>query len=90
MLESFKVSKQITEKVVSLRCCSYKDDLFASEIAKGIDILQAITCAADAWKEVSVETVKSCLAKSGITEHGGSTSLSYLHVLKKHVKMEMT
>ena len=44
------------------------DDLFAIEIAKGIDILPAITWVVDAWKEVSVETIKNCFAKCGITE----------------------
>ena len=43
------------------------DDLFASEIAKGIDVLQAITWVADAWKEFSVEAIKNCFAKC-ITE----------------------
>ena len=43
-------------------------DLFASEIAKGIDILQAITWVADAWKEVNIERIKKCFAKCGITE----------------------
>ena len=45
------------------------DDLFASEIAKGsIDVPQAITWVTDAWKEVTVETIKNCFAKCGITE----------------------
>ena len=43
-------------------------DLFASEIAKGIDILQAIKWVADAWKEVNIETIKKYFAKCGITE----------------------
>ena len=48
------------------------DDLFALEIAKGIDILQAITWVADAQKEVTeVETIKNCFAKYGITEQTG-------------------
>ena len=47
------------------------DDLTASEIAKGIDILQAITWVADSWKEVSVETIKNCFAKCGITDQIG-------------------
>ena len=42
--------------------------LFASEIAKHFEILQAITWLADAWKEVNVKTIKNCLAKCGITE----------------------
>ena len=44
------------------------DNLFASEVAKGIDILKTITWVADAWKEFSVETIKTCFAKCGITE----------------------
>ena len=44
------------------------DDLFASEIAKGIDILQAIIWVADAWKEVNIGTIKNCFVKYGITE----------------------
>ena len=44
-----------------------KDD-FASEIAKSIDIFQAITWVIDAWKEVNVDTIMSCFAKRGITE----------------------
>ena len=47
------------------------DDLTASEIAKGIDILQAITWVADSWKEVSAETIKNCFAKCGITDQIG-------------------
>ena len=44
------------------------DDLFASEIAKGIEIFQAVTWVADSWKDVSVKTIKNCFAKCGITE----------------------
>ena len=67
MLESFKVSKQSIERS---RCviARINDDLFASEIARDINILQAITWVADAWDEVSVETIKNCFAKCGITE----------------------
>ena len=44
------------------------DDLFASEIAKGIDFLQAIEWVVDTWKKVIVETIKNCFAKYGIAE----------------------
>ena len=44
------------------------DDLFASEIVKCIDIFQAITWVAEAWKEFSVKTIMNCFAKCGITE----------------------
>ena len=47
------------------------DALFPSAIAKGIEILQAITCVTDACKEVSVETIKNCFSKCDIT---GQTS----------------
>ena len=44
------------------------DALFPSAIEKGIEILQAITCVTDAYKEVSVETIKNCFSKCDITE----------------------
>ena len=66
IIQSFKTMyrKKLMRYVVARR----NNDLFASEIAKGIDILQAITGVADVWKEVSVETIKNCFAKFGITE----------------------
>ena len=46
-----------------------KEDLLASEIAKQIDVLQAIIeWMAKAWKEVTAETIKNCFAKCGFTE----------------------
>ena len=51
-----------------------KEDLLASEIAKGVDVLQAITWVAGAWKEVSVTTIKNCFAKCGIITEGQSGS----------------
>ena len=39
---------------------------FLQEIGKGVDILQAITWVAGAWKEVSVSTIKNCFANCGI------------------------
>ena len=46
-----------------------KEDLLASEIAKQIDVLQAIVeWMAKAWKEVTAETIKNCFAKCGFTE----------------------
>ena len=47
---------------------SAKEDLLAWEIAKQIDVLQAIEWVAKAWKEVTAETIKNCFAKSGFTE----------------------
>ena len=77
MLESFKVSKQSTEIswVIASSYCIINYDLFASEIEKGISILQAIPWVADASKEVSVETIKSPFAKCVL--------------LNKQVKMKM-
>ena len=43
------------------------DDLAASEIAKGIGILQAITWVADSWKVCC----KNCFTKCGITDQIG-------------------
>ena len=46
-----------------------KEDLLASEIAKQIDVLQAIIeWMAKAWKEVTAETIKNYFAKCGFTE----------------------
>ena len=45
-----------------------EDDLTASEIVKEMDILQAIQWVADSWKEVSVDTIRNCFGKCGITE----------------------
>ena len=47
---------------------SVKQDLLAWEIAKQIDVLQAIEWVAKVWKEVTAETIKNCFAKSGFTE----------------------
>ena len=39
------------------------DNLFESEIAEGIDIVQGITWVADTCEEVSIKTIKNCSAK---------------------------
>ena len=44
------------------------NDRFASEIANAVDILQAITWTAAAWKEVTEDTIKNCFVKCGIVE----------------------
>ena len=69
MLESVKVSKiNYRKKLMRYVIARINDDLFTSETAKGIDILQAIIWVADAWNEVSVKTIKICFATCGITE----------------------
>ena len=69
IIQSFETKYR--EKLMRYVIARINDDLTASEIAKGIDILQAITWVADSWKEVSVETIKNCFAKCGITHQIG-------------------
>ena len=66
IIQSFKTKYR--KKLMHYVIARTSDDLFASEFAKGIDIFEAITWVADAWKEVSVEMIKNCFAKCGITE----------------------
>ena len=46
-----------------------KDDVLASEIAKQVDVLQAIEWIAKAWEEVSVNTIKNCFKKCRFDEN---------------------
>ena len=46
-----------------------KDDVLASEIAKQVDVLQAIEWIAKAWEEVSVNTIKNCFKNCGFDEN---------------------
>ena len=66
IIQSFKTKyrKKLMRYVITL----INDDLTASEIAKGIGILQAITWVADSWKEVCC---KNCFTKCGITDQIG-------------------
>ena len=66
IIQSFKT--KCRKKLMRYIIARINDDLFASEIAKGIDIFQAIAWVADAWKEVSIETIKNCFAKYCITD----------------------
>ena len=66
IIQSFKTKYRKKLKLYVI--ARINDDLTASEIAQGIDILQAITWVADSWKEVSVETIKNCFAKCDITD----------------------
>ena len=69
IIQSFKTKYR--KKLMCYVIACINDDLTASEIAKGIDILQAITWVADSCKEVSVEAIKNFLAKCGITDQIG-------------------
>ena len=69
IIQSFKT--KYLKKLMRYFIARINDDLTASEIAKGIDILQAITWVADSWKEVSVETIKNCFTKCDITDQIG-------------------
>ena len=66
IIQNFKTKYR--KKLMRYVIAHINDDLFASETAKGIDILQAVTWVADVWKEVSVETMKNYFAKCGIIE----------------------
>ena len=66
IIQSFKTKYR--QKLIRYVIAHANDNLFASDIAEGIDILQATLWVTDAWKEVSVETIKNCLAKCGVTE----------------------
>ena len=69
IIQSFKTKYR--KKLMRYVIARINDDLTASETAKGIDILQAITWVSHSWKEVSVETIKNCFAKCGITDQIG-------------------
>ena len=66
IIQSFKTKYQ--KKFMRYVIGRINDDLFASEIAKGIEIFQAITWVADSWKEVSVETIKNCFITEETSE----------------------
>ena len=61
IIQSFKTKYR--KKLMRYVIARINDDLTASEIVKGIDILQAITWVADSWK--------NCFAKCGITDQIG-------------------
>ena len=67
IIQSFK--SKYRKKLMRYVIARFKEDLLASEIAKQIDVLQAIIeWMAKAWKEVTAETIKNCFAKCGFTE----------------------
>jgi len=64
IIQSFK--SKYRKKLMRYVIARAKENLLASEIAKGVNVLQAIAWVADAWKEVSANTIKNCFAKCGI------------------------
>ena len=67
IIQSFK--SKYRKKLMRYVIARVKEDLLASEIAKQIDVLQAIIeWMAKAWKEVTAETIKNCFARCGFTE----------------------
>ena len=43
-----------------------QEDAYATEIVEGADVLVAIRCLQEAWKEVTNLTIKNCFKKSSI------------------------
>ena len=66
IIKNFKVKyrKKLLRYVIS----RITNDLSASDIAKEVDILQAITRVAAAWNDVTEKTIRNCFAKCGILE----------------------
>ena len=66
IFKNFKVKyrKKLLRHVIA----RISNDCSASDIAKEVDILQAITWVAAAWKEVSETIIKNCFAKCGILQ----------------------
>ena len=73
IIKYFKVKyqKKLSRHVIS-------NDPSASDITKKVDILQAITWVAAAWKEVSETTIKNSFARCGIVQHVVETDKSEL------------
>ena len=66
IIKNFKV--QYRKKLLRHVIARISNDRSAPDIAKEVDILQAITWVAAAWKEVSETTIKNCFAKCGIVQ----------------------
>ena len=67
IIQSFK-SKYRT-KLMRFVIARTKEDCLASEIAKQVDVLQAIEWVAKAWEEVSTDTIKNCFRKCGFDQN---------------------
>ena len=66
IIKNFKVKHR--KKLLRHVIARISNDRNPSDIAKEVDILQAITWVAASWKDVSETTVKICFAKCGIVQ----------------------
>ena len=66
IIKNFKLKyrKKLLRHVIS----RITNNLSASDIAKEVDVLQAITWVAAAWNDVTEKTIGNCFAKCGILE----------------------
>ena len=63
IIQSFKCNYR--KKLMRFVIARIKDDFLASEIAKQVDVLQAIEWVAKAWDEVTTKTIRNCFSKCG-------------------------
>ena len=61
IIQSFK--SKYRKRLMRHVLARINEDLLASEIAKEIDVLQAIEWVAKAWDDVTAKTIKNCFAK---------------------------
>lgn len=67
IIQSFKSKYRM--KLMRFVIARTKEDVLASEIAKQVDVLQAIEWVAKAWEEVSTNTIKNCFKKCGFDQN---------------------
>ncbi|XP_066921311.1 tigger transposable element-derived protein 6-like [Clytia hemisphaerica] len=67
IIQSFKSKYRM--KLMRFVIARTKEDVLASEIAKQVDVLQAIEWVAKAWEEVSTDTIKNCFRKCGFDQN---------------------
>lgn len=66
IIQSFK--SKYRKRLMRHVLARINEDLLVSEIAKEIDVLQAIEWVAKAWDDVTAETIKNCFAKCGFNK----------------------
>ena len=66
IIQSFK--SKYRKRLMRHVLARINEDLLASEIAKEIDVLQAIEWVAKAWDDVTAKTIKNCFAKCGFNK----------------------